>query len=74
MLTVYTTQSCAFCPMVKKYLTIKNLPFQEVDITNDNDTRDRLHRATGFMTVPVTTDGSDFVVGFKPGLLAKFAS
>jgi glutaredoxin len=59
--------------MVKKYLTMKNLPFQEVDVTNDMETRTRLQQATGMTTVPVTTNGEEYVVGFKPGLLAKFA-
>lgn len=73
MLTVYTTESCAFCPMVKKYLKMKNLEFKEINVTNDQETRGELFKATGFMTVPVVTDGSDFVVGWNPSLLSKFA-
>ena len=74
MLTVYTTQSCGYCPMVKKYLTVKNVEFQAVDVTNDPEKRQELLEKTGMMTVPVTTDGESYVVGFQPALLAKFAS
>lgn len=72
MLTVYTTSTCAFCPMVKKYLTLKNLPFKEVNVTDDQETRGELFAKTGMMTVPVVTDGKEFVVGYQPALLAKF--
>lgn len=69
MLTVYTTSGCAFCPMVKKFLTMKNLPFEEVDVTNDLTLRKKLLDATGMATVPVTTNGQEFVVGWNPSRL-----
>lgn len=72
MLTVYTTESCAYCPMVKRYLKSKNLEFTEVNVTNDMETRSELFRQTGMMTVPVVTDGEKFVVGYQPMLLARF--
>lgn len=71
MLTVYTTDSCAFCPMVKKYLSHKNVEYQEVNVTNDQETRGKLFKETGMLTVPVTTDGNSFVVGWKPLELAR---
>lgn len=71
MLTVYTTSGCAFCPMVKKFLTMKNLPFEEVDVTNDLTLRKKLLDATGMATVPVTTNGQEFVVGWNPSRLAN---
>ena len=73
MVTVYTTASCAFCPMVKKFLQIKKINYSEVDVTNDMSLRDELYKKTGLMSVPVTTDGEKFVVGYNPGMLAKFA-
>lgn len=72
MLTVYTTENCAFCPMVKKYLQLKNVPYKEVDVTNDSKMRDELIKITGMLTVPVTTDGTNHVVGFNPAKLAQF--
>jgi glutaredoxin-like YruB-family protein len=73
MVTVYTTKTCGYCPMVKKYLTLKNVEYQEVDVTEDATIREKLLSLTGMTTVPVTTNGDEFVVGFKPQLLAKFA-
>ena len=74
MLTVYTTEGCAFCPMVKKYLTLKNIPFTSVDVTHDTEKRQELFNKTSMMSVPVTTDGTKYVVGWNPGELAKMIS
>lgn len=71
MLKVYTTETCAYCVMVKRYLQAKGLEYEEVDVTNDPETRQQLLDKTGMMSVPVTTDGENFVVGFQPGQLAK---
>lgn len=71
MLTVYTTKTCAYCQMVKQYLTSKNVPFETVDVTDDQAKKDELAEKTGMMGVPVTTNGTDFVHGFKSGELQK---
>ena len=71
MVTVYTTQTCAYCPLVKKYLEAKGVEYEAVDVTEDKDKREELLSLTGMMSVPVTTKDKNFVVGFKPGELAK---
>ena len=71
MLTVYTTNTCAYCKMVKKYLTSKKVEYQEVDISEDNTMREKLLSMTGFTSVPVTTREEKFVVGFRPAELAN---
>jgi glutaredoxin len=80
MIRVYTTATCAYCAMVKKYLTSKGKDFETVDITDDPDTRQYLMDVTGAMTVPITmsteyTDdlgGMDtkYIIGWKPAELA----
>lgn len=74
MITVYTTDTCAYCPLVKKFLQMKNVEYDEVNVTNDHNTRGKLFSETGLMTVPVTKNGSAFVVGFNPAELAKLIS
>lgn len=74
MLIVYTTKTCAYCPMVKKYLTMKNLAYKEVDLTEDAEKRQELFDITGQLTVPITTNGKDYIIGFKPALLSKLAT
>jgi glutaredoxin 3 len=70
MLTVYTTKTCAYCTMVKKYLTLKKVEYQEVDVSEDNTIRDKLHNMTGMTSVPVVTKEDKFVVGWNPVGLA----
>lgn len=65
MIKVYTTDVCAYCKMVKKLLEAKKVPFEEINVTNDKKAQEQLIKLSGSMSVPVTTDGSDFVVGFK---------
>lgn len=74
MITVYTTQTCANCKMVKKYLSAKNVEYREVDVSEDGETRANLLNITGFSAVPVVMRGDDYVVGFQPSLLAKLTS
>lgn len=71
MITVYTTKTCSYCPMVKKYLTLKNVEYKEVDVTEDTALRQELFDKTGMMSVPVTRKDDNFVVGFQPALLAQ---
>ena len=71
MITVYSTKTCAYCPQVKRLLTLKGAQYEEVDVTNDQPMRMALHKSTGAMTVPITTDGETYVVGWKPSELMK---
>lgn len=72
MVTVYTTQTCGYCPMVKKYLEMKGVEYTAVDVTEDPEKRQELLEKTGMMSVPVTTDGEDYIVGWQPGKIAQF--
>lgn len=71
MLSVYTTRACAYCPLVKRFLQFKDVEYQEIDVSSDADKRSELFNLTGLMTVPVTTKGDKFVVGWKPAELAQ---
>lgn len=49
---IYTTSYCSFCKMAKGLLARKKVAYQEIDVTNDPQTRDWLVRETGRQTVP----------------------
>lgn len=74
MITVYTTDTCAYCKMVKKYLQAKGVEYVEEDVTNNAEKRQELFDKVGVMQVPVTTNGTDYTVGFQPAQLAKIVS
>jgi glutaredoxin len=68
MLTVYSKTVCPFCVNAKNYLKSKNIPFEEINIEEDDQARqfivDKGHR-----TVPqIYFDGELFVEGGFQGL------
>lgn len=74
-ITIYTSNNCAYCGMVKKYLKMKGQQFSEVNIETEPAKQQEMIALSGAMTVPVTvikkTDGTqDVTVGFNAGKLA----
>lgn len=61
---IYTTQYCPFCSRAKELFKKKNVPFQEIDLTNDSAIREKLEKQTGWMTVPMIFIGDEFIGGF----------
>jgi glutaredoxin 3 len=61
---VYTTNYCAYCVAAKSLLTTKEIPFQEVDVTNDPTMRQELVQRTGRRTVPQIFIGDEPIGGF----------
>lgn len=67
MLTIFTTESCAWCVQVKRLLTMKGVQYQEKGI--ESPEYQELANLNQIRTVPVTTNGTEFVVGWNPGQL-----
>lgn len=61
---IYTTQYCPFCSRAKDLFKKKNVPFQEIDLTHDSATRDKIEKQTGWMTVPMIFIDDEFIGGF----------
>lgn len=70
MITVFTTNTCAYCKMVKQYLSMKGKEFNVVNLDDDPAARQSLFEKTGAMTVPITQVGDEFIVGWNPAKLA----
>jgi glutaredoxin len=74
--TIYTTNNCAYCVMVKKYLTLKGHAYEEVNVEQFPHRRQEAIELSGAMTVPVTVvtkqdDSRQVTVGYNPGQLAS---
>ena len=62
--TIYTTGSCAFCRKAKAILSDKNIPYKEIDVTNDDAMREKLVvMSDGMQTVPQIWIGTTHVGG-----------
>ncbi len=75
-ITIYTSNTCAYCSMVKQYLKLKGENYSEVNIENEPTKREEMVALTGQMNVPVTVvtsnDGSrDVTVGYNLGKLSS---
>jgi glutaredoxin len=77
--TIYTTDTCAYCAMVKKFLDGKNVPYNVVNLDHEpNEVRQKVIEMSGAMTVPiiVVADAEDddapknITVGWNPAKLA----
>lgn len=74
--TIYTTNTCAYCVMVKKWLATKGQTYNEVNLDDQPELRQKIIELSGQMAVPVTVISSeageqqDITVGWNPGKLA----
>lgn len=61
---VYSTPSCPYCSMAKKYLETKNVRYEEVDVSKDRDAALEMVRKSGQRGVPVIDFEGLVIVGF----------
>ncbi len=74
-ITIYTTNTCSYCPMVKRSLKSKGLPYDEVTLEESPDQQAKVFEMSGALTVPVTIvtqqdDSQEVVVGYNLSRLA----
>jgi glutaredoxin 3 len=63
---IYTTDSCAYCHRARAWLSARNVPFSEVDVSDDDAARRALvERSGGQRTVPQIFVGPVHVGGFS---------
>lgn len=68
--TIYTTNTCAYCQAVKDFFKQKEVEYQEVNLDEDPQRRQELLDVTGQLAVPVTiveqeSGKKDVTVGFN---------
>lgn len=74
-ITIFTTNTCAYCGMVKKWLDAKGHNYDIVNLDTNPERQAEALALSGALTVPVTVvtkhdDSKQVVVGFN---LAKLA-
>ncbi len=74
-ITIYTTNTCAYCVMVKRYLQSKGVDYSEVNLDDNPDKQQEALAMSGALTVPVTVvtkedDSKHVVVGYNLAQLA----
>lgn len=74
-ITIYTTNTCSSCSMVKRYLGSKGLSYDEVNVEENPARQAEAINLSGAHTVPVTVvtkadDSQQVVVGYNLANLA----
>ncbi|MGI9027969.1 MAG: glutaredoxin family protein [Candidatus Saccharimonadales bacterium] len=74
-ITIFTTNTCAYCVMVKRWLGTKGMTYDEVNLDEHPERQKEAFELSGQLAVPVTVitkndDTKEVVVGYN---LAKLA-
>lgn len=68
--TVFTTNTCTYCAMVKKYLDSKKISYEVVNLEDHPERQAEALELSGALTVPITVvtkqdDTKDVIVGWN---------
>lgn len=74
-ITIYTTNTCTYCGMVKRYLDSKSMKYEVVNLEEHPERQAEALAASGALTVPITVvtkqdDSQSVVVGYNLSQLA----
>ena len=74
-ITIFTTNTCAYCAMVKKFLDMKDHKYEVVNLDDHPERQAEALALSGALTVPVTVvtkqdDSREVVVGYNLSKLA----
>lgn len=74
-ITIFTTNTCSYCVMVKRYLAAKGHDYEEVNLDANPHRQQEAFALSGALTVPVTVvtkhdDSREVIIGYN---LAKLA-
>ena len=62
---MYTKDPCPYCVRAKAFLKEKGVQVEEIDLTDDFETLNRLKNETGWRTVPMIFIGDKLVGGYS---------
>ncbi len=69
---VFSTPTCSFCNMAKKYFREKGIKFRDVDVSRDMAAARDMVRRSGQQGVPVIDIGGKIMVGFDRVRINKY--
>ncbi|MDS0526829.1 glutathione S-transferase N-terminal domain-containing protein [Clostridium sp. SHJSY1] len=71
MIKIYSTSWCPWCVKLKKYLDIKGVKFQEINVADKHEDREEVFKVSGQRSVPVMEYNGKVVVGFDKDKIDK---
>lgn len=64
MIKIFSTPTCSYCHTLKEFLKERNINFEEIDLSKDEQAQRYIVEKTGKMEVPVIEIDGEIVVGF----------
>ncbi len=68
---VYSTPTCPWCHALKDFLKEKNIEFEEIDISKDQEKAKEMIDKSGQMGVPQIEINDKMIVGFDKEAIEK---
>ncbi len=68
---IYSTPTCPFCMMAKKFLKENNIDFEDIDVSTDQAKTKEMVQKSGQMAVPVIDIDGEIIVGFDKEKIRK---
>lgn len=70
-ITIYTTPTCVYCQMAKKFFGENNISYSEKNVAMDSEAREEMIKKSGQMGVPVIDIDGEIIIGFDKSRLEK---
>lgn len=64
-ITIYTKTGCPHCDHAKEDLNGRNIPFEEINISEKPEAEKMVEELAGRRLVPVIVEGDNITVGFR---------
>jgi len=62
---VYSTPNCPYCAAAKDFLRGNNIPFEDIDVSQNREKAMEMVRKSGQMGVPVLDIDGDIIIGYN---------
>ena len=69
--TIYTTPSCVYCKVAKRFFGEKGITYTEKNVVFDETAREEMIKKSGQLGVPVIEVDGNIIIGFNPRELQK---
>ena len=80
MIKIYTTPTCAYCKMAKRFLNTRGIQYEEIDVSADENGAKKLLAVSGQLGVPVMqfdqdSNSGQVILGFdEPAIIDAIKS
>lgn len=68
---VYSTPTCPYCTIAKKYMDDNKIEYEEFDVSADEKKAEEMQKKSGQMGVPVIIIDEEVIIGFDKDKIDK---